>query len=71
MQHSEYLKRCEVAAKTGLSQSLFEKLAVIGGGPPYIRVGRAVRYRWPDVEAWLISRAAGSTSEHDRRAGVR
>jgi excisionase family DNA binding protein len=23
------------------------------GGPNYVKVGRLVRYRWEDVEAWL------------------
>ena len=26
-----------------------------GTGPRFVRVGRHVRYRWPDVEAWLTS----------------
>ena len=58
-----YLKRREIAARTGLSESLFEKLAVTGEGPPMIRVGRAVLYRWDDVSAWLEARRVGSTSE--------
>ena len=24
-----------------------------GEGPPGFRVGRYIRYRWPDVEAWI------------------
>jgi predicted DNA-binding transcriptional regulator AlpA len=24
-----------------------------GDGPPFIKLGRSVRYRWSDVEAWL------------------
>lgn len=34
-----------------------------GGGPPFIRVGRLVRYRPQDVEAWITSRRVSSTSE--------
>ena len=34
-----------------------------GGGPPFIRVGRLVRYRPEDVEAWIESRRVSSTSE--------
>ncbi|MBA3859105.1 MAG: DNA-binding protein [Cyanobacteria bacterium PR.023] len=33
-----------------------------GKGPRFIRVGRLVRYRWSDVEAWLAEREAASTS---------
>ena len=48
---SEYLRRREAAARAGLSESMFEKLAVMGDGPPFLKIGRAVRYRWTDVEA--------------------
>ena len=34
-----------------------------GGGPPFIRVGRLVRYRPQDVLAWIESRRVASTSE--------
>lgn len=27
-----------------------------GGGPPAARVGRHLRYRWGDVQAWLAER---------------
>ena len=37
-----------------------------GGGPPFIRVGRLVRYRPQDVEAWIESRRVASTSEARR-----
>jgi predicted DNA-binding transcriptional regulator AlpA len=31
-------------------------------GPPFIKVGRLVRYRRADVEAWLTSRTIGRRS---------
>jgi len=34
-----------------------------GEGPPWIRVGRLVRYRPEDVEEWLTRNRAQSTSE--------
>lgn len=34
-----------------------------GGGPPFIKVGRLVKYRPQDVEAWIESRRVASTSE--------
>lgn len=30
-------------------------------GPPAIRIGRHLRYRWPDVQAWLEERATQTT----------
>ena len=33
-----------------------------GGGPPFIRVGRLIRYSPDDVRAWIESRRMTSTS---------
>ena len=33
-----------------------------GGGPPFIRVGRLIRYSPDDVQAWITSRRVASTS---------
>lgn len=37
----------------------------LGKGPRWIKVGRHVRYRWSDVEAWLDEQTAKG---HDARA---
>lgn len=57
------LKTDEAAARTGLSVSTLEKLRVYGGGPKFLRLGRAVRYRTADLENWLAARVVSSTSE--------
>ena len=31
----------------------------VGEGPPALKVGRHLRYRWGDVESWLETRADG------------
>lgn len=36
-----------------------------GYGPPAIKVGRHLRYRWNDVESWLDERAAAG--QHPQR----
>lgn len=33
----------------------------LGQGPRFLKVGRFVRYRWSDVEAWLAGQSRGST----------
>ncbi len=45
----------QVADRLGISASTLEKARSTGIGnyPPYIKVGRNVRYRPADVEAWL------------------
>ena len=47
----------------GLSKSTMEKLRVYGGGPQYLKLGRLVRYRIEDLEAWLADRVVASTSD--------
>jgi predicted DNA-binding transcriptional regulator AlpA len=49
---------------TTFSTSYFEKLRVVGGGPPFIKVGKAVRYKRADLDAWLEEQKRGSTSEY-------
>jgi hypothetical protein len=34
-----------------------------GTGPRFVKVGRLVRYRRSDLDAWIAARVRGSTSE--------
>jgi hypothetical protein len=47
----------------GLAPRTLEKLRVIGGGPKYSKLGRAVVYDEPDLDEWVESRKRSSTSE--------
>ena len=47
----------------GLASSTLEKHRFFGGGPPYLKLGRTVRYRMSDLDAWLAERLVTSTSE--------
>jgi len=38
-----------------------------GTGPRFIKVGREVRYLWPDIKVWLAANTYTSTSS--RQAG--
>jgi predicted DNA-binding transcriptional regulator AlpA len=55
----------ELARRTDTAPITWAKRRMRGGAdtPPYIKIGRTVRYRWSDVEAWLADRERGSTSE--------
>ena len=51
------------AAVLSLSESTLEKMRVYGNGPKYLKLGRAVRYRETDLQAWVAARSATSTSD--------
>jgi excisionase family DNA binding protein len=53
----------QLAALCGLSPRTLEKLRVTGGGPIFIRLGRAIRYRREDIEAWIRGHSRRNTSE--------
>ena len=67
---SELLTVSEAARRLKLSESQLNRLRCRGGSgsPRFHRLGRAIRYRAEDLDAWLESCAAGSTSEHEVRA---
>jgi excisionase family DNA binding protein len=55
----------QVAELTGRSRKTLQKDRVRGGGVPFIRFGRSVRYRLSDVQAWIGSqRSFTSTSDY-------
>ncbi|WP_068165938.1 helix-turn-helix transcriptional regulator [Rhodococcus phenolicus] len=55
--------RKEVAAYLGMTENGLAQLHYRGDGPPQIKIGgRAVRYRWEDVDAWLETRRVSEAS---------
>lgn len=46
----------EVAEVLGIPPHTLDVWRSQGKGPDYLKVGRHVRYRWSDVNAWLASR---------------
>jgi len=50
----------------GLSRSYWQKNRVRGGGIPFYKIGRSVRYRLSEVEAFFESNRAHSTSHTDQ-----
>ena len=66
------LRTREAAEYLGLSVSYLEKLRVMGGGPRFAAMGRAVSYAVADLDAWAASRTVGNTAEaRARRRAVR
>lgn len=51
------------ASYLGLQPSTLEAWRVRGGGPRFLKLGRSVRYRQTDLDAFIESAARASTSE--------
>lgn len=50
------------AAYLKCSKSFLEKLRCFGGGPVFIRLGRAVRYRTSDLDDWVARQRHKNTA---------
>lgn len=59
----DILNTPEAARYVRLSKPTLERFRISGGGPSYVKLGGAVRYRKADLDAWLESRLTRSTSE--------
>ena len=51
----------DVARHMGVSAKTLAQWRYLGVGPEFVKVGRNVRYRWSDVQAWLASQRRSST----------
>ena len=54
----------EAASYLGLAVSTLNKWRVYGGGPRFLKLGRAIRYRAQDLELWLEAQLVGSTAQY-------
>lgn len=51
------------AARLNISRRTLQTWRLRGGGPPFIKVGSAVRYDPTQTDAWLNARTVQSTSQ--------
>lgn len=56
MGEKEYLTQDEVSKLTGVAKGTLENWRVKKIGPPYLKLGRSVRYKLSDLNEWLASR---------------
>jgi predicted DNA-binding transcriptional regulator AlpA len=57
------LSENEIAQIFGRSVPTLQKDRLRGNGPPYLKIGRLVRYRPSAVQAWLDEHTRQSTSD--------
>ena len=65
---TDVMTESETAEHIGISLSGLRKWRNDGSGPPYIRIGRLIRYREKDIEEWLAHRTVSpGEPNRDRR----
>lgn len=58
------MRQAEVKVMLGVADSTLEQWRLKGLGPKFVKMGRAVRYRLSDVNAYIANlEAFGSTSD--------
>jgi predicted DNA-binding transcriptional regulator AlpA len=61
----ELLDQKSAAQLLKLSVRTLERHRVMGTGPAFCRLGRAIRYRESDIRAWIESSIRLSSAEHN------
>ena len=56
------LSQKELCEYIGKSQAWAERARLEGSGPPFLRLGRSIRYRASDVQDWIDAALRKSTS---------
>ncbi len=62
MKH-QFLNTPKAAEYVGLRPCTLEAWRCYGGGPRFVKLGRAVRYRLDDLDDWVESRVRDNTSQ--------
>jgi predicted DNA-binding transcriptional regulator AlpA len=63
--------RAEVAERSTLAVATLAKLRVLGGGPPFIKLGARVVYDAADVDAWIAAKGKRHSTADAPRAARR
>ena len=61
--NNETLTPTDAASRIGLAPSTLAKMRCWGGGPAFLKLGRAVRYLRSDCITWRDARRVGNTTE--------
>ena len=58
----DHITAAVAAASLSLTENALAKMRLSGDGPPFVKIGRRVRYKQSDVQDWLDARRYSSTS---------
>lgn len=62
---SRLLDTKQAASYVGLANQTLNERRVKGGGPKFCKIGRAVRYKREDLDAWIDQfKSVSSLAEH-------
>lgn len=53
----------QAASYLGLARATLEAWRTRGGGPVFIKLGKSVRYRLPDLDNFILSRMKKNTAQ--------
>ena len=62
-----WLSTRQAAHCLGLTSKILEHWRSRGGGPPYAKLGRNVRYSRTTLDGWATARTIGNTSQQVRK----
>jgi excisionase family DNA binding protein len=60
-----WLSPREAAAYVGIPAKTLENYRYDRKGPPYTKIGKHVRYRRDDIDAWMLGRCASDDEEQE------
>jgi predicted DNA-binding transcriptional regulator AlpA len=66
---SPYVNTKQAAEYLGLSHQYLEIARHKGGGPQYIKLAKAVRYRVEDLDDWMGTHTQKHTADTSKRGG--
>ena len=59
---TDLIDECALAVRLGVSRSTLQSWRYAGRGPRFIKLGRLVRYRNADVDAYLAAQTRGKVA---------
>ena len=62
------LQPAEAAEALGIGLTTLQSMRNRGEGPPFVRLGKAILYPVPGLEAWLLEQSRRVQDEQDHKA---